>query len=251
MMKKIWHIGFGICISMILMFTVVPCLIQVEAPGSSLGIISIVPQLNGTSQNRETEPIKQEESKETISQVRLDVPQCVQENAYYCGCACAQMVLRYHDIEISQDELAKELHTHPVTGTEYEDLARVINHHVFKKAEITDMDPGYRVQTLAMNDTDPMIAKTFENRVKQDLASNDPVFVAVDVQALYPELNRGNHLILVIGYRCYERSERIAVYDILDPSYVVQDAVYGGWKTVPAQELIHAIISNEEPAYIW
>lgn len=253
-MKKCVLIVSGVCVSIAVLCFVFFDYSKKESDAQRLGAVSVFPQLDAYERKNPV-PIEEITEPETNIDsvpyhIRLNVPQSVQETSYYCGCAAAQMVLRYHGNEISQDDLAKELHTHPITGTEYADLARVLNHHLFGKEELTAIDPGYRVHTLAVND-DSDIALTFESRVKQDLASNDPVIVAVDVQALYPELNRGNHFVVVIGYRCNEQSERIAVYDILDPSYVVQDAVYGGWKTVPADELMQAIVSNVEPAYIW
>lgn len=207
------------------------------------------------STQKKTAPVSKEDS--VISQdvipyhKELKVPQSVQETSYYCGCAALQMVLRYHGIEKSQTELAKEMHTDPVTGTEYDDLARVANKYLFDTESASPQGSGYRVQRIAINDRNPLIEEVFEERVKQDIASQDPIFVAVDVKALYPQLHHGNHLIVIYGYECYDNREEIAWYKIIDPSYVIQDEVYGGRKRVSAKELINAIVTDEEPAYIW
>ncbi|MDD3049107.1 MAG: C39 family peptidase [Bacilli bacterium] len=194
---------------------------------------------------------KQENSYEELTKVHLDVPQSVQENNYYCVPASLQMVLRYHGIEKSQSQLAKDMHTDPITGTEYIDLANIANKYIFNNSNVTANDPGYHVQTLNRYDTNPEIAKIFEQRVKTDISTNDPVFVAIDVNSLYPELSSGNHIIVLTGYTIHTKTNEIAYYHYIDPFYKVQDAVYGGLKTVTSAELINAIVSNIEPAYIW
>ena len=65
---------------------------------------------------------------DTIQQEKLAIIQSVQENNYYCVPACIQMTLRYHAVNLSQSELAQQLHTDPVTGTEYADMAVVLEH---------------------------------------------------------------------------------------------------------------------------
>lgn len=61
----------------------------------------------------------------------LDIPQYVQETGYYCAVACLQSVMGYHGLYATQEELAKDLNTDPITGTEYEDLARVATSRIF------------------------------------------------------------------------------------------------------------------------
>lgn len=181
--------------------------------------------------------------------IRLDVPQSVQENNYFCVPACVQMVLRYHHIEVSQTQLSKDMHTDSITGTEYVDLANTMNFYLFHKTHIEGNEPGYRVQTLDINDHHAQNQTLFEQRVIHDIASNDPVFTAIDVKHLYPDLYHGNHMIIVIGYAMTH--DEIDYYYIIDPSYTIQDDVYGGLKIVERNELYQAIIYNEEPAYIW
>lgn len=198
------------------------------------------------NQQDEQPKIKEQDKQKVI---KLDVPQSVQENNYFCVPACVQMVLRYHHIEVSQMQLSKEMHTDTITGTEYIDLANTLNTYLFHKEHIEGNEPGYRVQTLAKNDQSSQSQTLFEQRVKADIASGDPVFTAIDVLGLYPDLYHGNHMIIVIGYR--STNDIIDDYYILDPSYTVQDQTYGGLKIVNRDELYQAIIHNEEPAYIW
>ena len=201
-----------------------------------------------TDPNQQDEqPQHKEQDKQKV--IKLDVPQSVQENNYFCVPACVQMVLRYHDIEVSQTQLSKEMHTDTVTGTEYIDLANTLNAYLFHKQHIEGNEPGYRVQTLAINDQSSQSQALFEQRVKSDIASHDPVFTAIDVMGLYPDLYHGNHMIIVIGYA--STNDVIDYYYIIDSSYTVQDQIYGGLKIVGRHELYQAIIHNEEPAYIW
>lgn len=187
----------------------------------------------------------------SLVKTQLTLTQSVQENNYYCVPACLQMVLRYKGIEKSQSELAKELNTKQTTGTEYVDLARVANKYLFNNENVKANEPGYHVQTITRYDENTQIVDDFERRVKTDISTNDPIFVAIDMNVLYPELSSANHLIVITGYAHYEDSEEIAYYYYIDPLYTVQDKVYGGLKIATREEMIKAIIVNVEPAYIY
>lgn len=206
-----------------------------------------------TDESEEDSDVNKSENTDHISstKVQLILNQCVQENSYFCVPACLQMVLKYKNIEKSQSELAVELNTKQNTGTEYVDLVRVANKYLFNNENVGHNELGYHIQTLNRYDRNPQIAIDFERRVKTDISSDDPVFVAIDVNALYPNLNRGNHMIVVTGYALEKGSDEIAFYYYIDPSYVVQDSIYGGLKKVTKEELINAIVINEEPAYIY
>ncbi|MDO4663569.1 MAG: C39 family peptidase [Erysipelotrichaceae bacterium] len=186
-----------------------------------------------------------------LEKINIQLVQSVQEKGYFCVPACLQMVLDHHGIHVSQEQLAKEMNTSQVTGTEYVDLARVANKYIFDQETAEPAGAGYRVQTLERNVNNSEIYKTFESRVKTDISTGDPVFAAIDNRILYPELASANHMVLVTGYSVYAGTDNIAYYYIMDPSYLVQDPVYGGVKTVTAEELMDAITSNVEPAYIW
>lgn len=183
--------------------------------------------------------------------VKIDLEQSIQENNYYCVPACVQMVLKLHGISVTQDQLAIEMHTSPSTGTEYIDLAQIVNKYVFKNINPSFGEPGYRVQTVKKNEDDETIYSLFEKRIREDIDTGDPIFVAIDTNALYPNISSANHMILVTGYTLYEGTNDIEYYYIVDPLYTVQDSVDKGLKIVAREALINAIVVNEEPAYIW
>lgn len=185
-----------------------------------------------------------------VDKIRLPLESIVQENNYYCVPACMQMVFRYKGIEKTQTELANEMNTSPTTGTEYADLARVANKYLFQNENVGPNDPGYHIQRISKNDTNPDIYTKFEQRVRQDISTNDPIFAAVDVHALYPQYKSANHMVLITGYALFAGTNNIAYYYYIDP-YYEQDSVYGGLKTITAEQLMNAIVTNEEPAYIW
>lgn len=186
-----------------------------------------------------------------LTKLILPVEQRIQETSYYCVPAVLQMVLNFKNISIPQEQLAMEMNTSSKTGTEYIDLARVANKYLFDNENVGDNDPGYHVQTIERNDSNPQIAIDFKERVKTNIKNNDPTFVAIDVNVLYPQLNSANHMILLVGYATYANTDNIAYYYYIDPSYAVQDSTNGGLKIVTEEELIKAIIQNVEPAYVW
>ncbi len=185
-----------------------------------------------------------------VDKIRLPLESIVQENNYYCVPACMQMVLRYKGIEKTQAELASEMNTSPTTGTEYVDLAKVANKYLFQNENVGPDEPGYHIQRISRYDANPDLYTQFERRVRQDIGTNDPIFAAVDVHALYPQHKSANHMVLITGYALFAGTNNIAYYYYIDP-YYEQDSVYGGLKTVTAEQLMNAIVVNEEPAYIW
>lgn len=191
------------------------------------------------------------DSNVTYTKKRIDLLQSVQENGYYCVPACVQMVLKLHGVTISQTQLAQEMNTHALTGTEYVDLARVINKYRFHNEYPKGNEPGYRIQTLSKGVWDQAAFDLLEKRVKEDIASNDPIFIAVELSTLYPELGLyANHMVLVTGYQV-DKEGNIVSYYIVDPYYKVQDSKYQGLKIFTKNEIYQALINNIEPAYIW
>ena len=158
---------------------------------------------------------EQSETDDEHKQNKLSIVQSMQETSYYCVPACIQMALRYHAIEStpSADE------------------------------------PGYHVQTLSPDDHTQDASETFSRRCIQNIDDGYPVFAAVDLNALYPALAHANHMVIVIGYE--KNKDQITSYYIIDPYPPVQDEVHRGLKQFTAQELVRAILVNEEPAYIW
>lgn len=185
----------------------------------------------------------------------LSVPQFVQENSYFCVPACLQMVLAFHGIQQSQATLAFQMNTSPITGTEYVDLAYVVNQYLFNCEVPTDQQVGYRVQRFSPLAT--MMSQEekdlFRQRIFLDISTQDPIFVAVNRNILYPELSAANHMVIIVGYALFEATNQLAYYYLIDPSYQVQDHLYGGLKVITEDELIKGIMLNEEKekAYIW
>ncbi|NMM95198.1 C39 family peptidase [Bifidobacterium oedipodis] len=182
--------------------------------------------------------------------VRLNVPTTLQEQGDWCVPAALQSVLTYKGIASDQATLAAAMNTQPVTGTEYVDLARVANAYLFGVESANPAGAGYHVQTIAIGDTSNETARTFAERVKADMATDDPVFAAVDVAALYPGFAHGNHIVVITGYNT-DGNGNITHYRYVDSMRGVQDPTYAGLKIVTAETMMHAIVTNEEPAYVW
>lgn len=89
--------------------------------------------------------------------------------------------------------MANELHTSPKTGSEYEDIARVVNQYIFGNSAPSTLEDGY------------------------------PSILAVDLHALYPNLGSANHVVLCVGYRTLPNENEIEYMYLLDPYYGVQD----------------------------
>ena len=137
-------------------------------------------------------------------------------------------------------------------------MARVLNSYLFPGTSIPSADePGYHVQTLSPDDHTQDASDTFSRRCVQNIDDGYPVFAAVDLNALYPALAHANHMVIVIGYEKNKDQitsyykDQITSYYIIDPYPPVQDEVHRGLKQFTAQELVRAILVNEEPAYIW
>lgn len=195
-------------------------------------------------------PVQNPSSEPIVVQNKLDIPQIVQETNIYCVPACLQMTFRYHNIETNQEDLAKQLKTSSTTGTEYIDMARVLNMYLFhKETLLDDQESGYRIQNINYNETSEEISDIFKKRVERNIQDGYPVFAAINLHSLYPSLPSANHMVVVNGYT--KENEEITSYYVIDPYGPVQDPVYGGQKIFTSDELIQAILENEEPAYLW
>lgn len=186
---------------------------------------------------------------EHTSSKQLQLPFHFQETSYYCVPACIQMVLEYYGIYETQEVLAKELHTSAVTGTEYVDMAKVLNRHMFGKEEVTLEEAGFRIQTLSRHDRDDMKKADISRRIKQNIDGNYPVIVAVDLKTVYPEYHvSANHMIIIHGYEMDETNTQLQSVMILDPYEKISQ--YNRSK-LDFSILYEALILNEEPAYIY
>lgn len=195
-----------------------------------------------------TDKTKQTETQ--TNRVMLEIPQRVQERSYWCMPAALQMILAYHGIDVSQATLAERMNARSDVGTVDVDLARVANAYLFGAEDSNPSGDGYHVQAIDRGDTDPAIASTFASRVKEGLSAGYPPIVTLDIHVLYPEIGHASHAVVIVGYDAVPDGS-IAQYYFIDPYYKVQDADYGGLKTASAEEMINAIVTNKEPAYIW
>lgn len=203
------------------------------------------------------EPVESEEPSEPVFEPEslapatstISIQPFMQENSYYCVPACVQSVLALHGVSLSQSELASEMRTDPVTGTEYVDFARVVNRYAFGVEQPGTGEPGYRVQTVAIHESDPNAKALFFERIQNDLKTNDPVFCAIDRQGVFSELSSANHMILVIGCQTSPDTNEIESFTLFDPyPYETHpEAIF----TVSPDLLWKSLVQNVEPAYIW
>ena len=181
----------------------------------------------------------------------IDVQMNLQETGYYCGPATVQAVLSYHGIYFTQANLALQLNTSNKTGTEYADVARVVNKHVFNNAYPGQGEPGYRAVIWTTGSAGYSARELFEARVIRDMETADPVFVAINLKTVYPALPKANHLVLVTGCTMDQITGRILSYVIDDPYGGSQPYTENGRKKIDADTLWNAINNNTEPGYIW
>lgn len=180
----------------------------------------------------------------------MDMRTFVQENKYYCVPACVQSVLHFHGIDALQSGLAAEMYTSEVTGTEYGDAARVLNTYLFGNPYPAPGESGYRCVILQQNGTDDSVMAQLEQNVVSDLATNDPVLIALDMGTLYPELPHETHMLVIYGAEITEDGH-ITNYYMIDPYPGVQDQTFAGRKVFTSAEVQAALNADDEPAYIW
>ncbi|MCR5794005.1 MAG: C39 family peptidase, partial [Solobacterium sp.] len=189
------------------------------------------------------------ENKTAFVRHRIELTQSVQEKTHYGGAAVVQMILRSHGIEKTQADLAAELNTSTVTGTEYADAARVLNTYLFSCEVPGPADPGYRVEYLTPGSVGSSVMDKLRDRVVRDVRTLDPIIIAINTNVLYPDLPKANHFVLITGYRTVD--DVITEYYIVDPSPDVQNSEYAGLKVFTIEEIRRAFDTNSEPAYIW
>lgn len=208
---------------------------------------------NKKEENEDLIPNSDKDNKEVnhVEKHKLEVVQSIQENGYYCVPATVQMALSYNGIQMSQDELALKLNTSSVTGTEYIELANVLNLLLFNKDHVEVNEAGYHIQTFEPNAMTSNDLNKLEKRIISNVETKDFTFVAVNMNALYSNMPVANHMILIVGYDIDTQSNTVTDYLYIDPYPEVQDTTYGGLKTISPANLMEAINSNEEPAYVY
>lgn len=179
------------------------------------------------------------------------VPAATQETRYYCGPAVLQSLLAYHGITASQEELAAQLKTDPVTGTEYEDLARVASIRIFGQEPVDEKASGYRAEMYKTRPFSDEEADLFLSRLASDLGNGDPVFIGLNCATTRPQDGvDAVHLVLAYGMSRDPKTQEIVSVDVMDPSYLAQkDGT--AYFTIPTATLIQAIRDCKEGAYVW
>lgn len=207
-------------------------------------------EIKKTEENESNSPISEDEKNDQqLEIISIPLVAHIQETNYYCVPACVQSVLELHGLNVSQKELADQMHTHEVTGTEYADLARVINSYVFDTETPVAGQPGYRVQTLTPHESSNEAKALFFERIKTDLNSSDPIFCAIDRSGIFSDLSSANHMILVTGGEMDPDTKELISLTIFDP-YPYENKG-GPFFTVSADQLWDSLAQNIEPAYIW
>ena len=148
--------------------------------------------------------------------------------------------MAYHGLYETQDVLAEELNTHHITGTEYEDLARVATNRIFANGG------GQYSYCIPSSDEDRTL---FEERVIQDMKTSDPVFCSINNAVMYGDVPDVVHEVVLVGVTVEDGHIVKAIF--FDPSYSRQDPYYGGLKYCSGDELWNAMINNREPGYVY
>ena len=91
----------------------------------------------------------------------------------------------------------------------------------------------------------------FESRVIRDMKTADPIFVAINLNIVYPSLSQGNDLVVITGCEIDNSTGTIVSYSILDSYDKSQPYTDHGKKNVSADTLWQAMNHNSEPGYIW
>ena len=181
---------------------------------------------------------------------RLEVPMQVQRAWNTCAPTTVSMMLACRRIDISQEQLAEEMGTDAHFGTHNANAIQVLNQHLFGYPEPTDGQAGYRLETVKSSSSNSIDMRLFKERLKKNIDAGYPLYYTFDNSKMYPGRS-GEHNVIGIGYELNsDASDIIGVYYI-DPSYTVQDPVYGGLKKVTPQELLTAMLTCQEPNYAW
>lgn len=204
---------------------------------------------SSASGSQEEAPV-QETEKALQLKHRLEVPMQVQRAWNTCAPTTVSMMLACRGINISQEQLAEEMGTDAHFGTHNANAIQVLNQHLFGYPAPTDGQAGYRLETVKSSSPNSTDMRLFKERLKKNIDAGYPLYYTFDNSIMYPGRS-GEHNVIGIGYELNsDASDIIGVYYI-DPSYTVQDPVYGGLKKVTPQELLTAMLTCQEPNYAW
>ena len=208
------------------------------------------------SSSQTSEKVREEEtqpsSKEASSPIRkrLEVPMQIQRAWNTCAPTSVSMILAYRGVQASQEELARAMGTDETFGTHNVNAIRVLNQYLFGYAEVPAGQAGYHLATVTSSASNSEDMRLFKERLRKNIDDGYPLYYTIDNASIYPG-HKGEHNVVGTGYELSaDGSDVLAVYYI-DPSYTVQDPVYGGLKKVTPEELLTAMCACQEPNYAW
>ncbi|MCF0259422.1 MAG: C39 family peptidase [Erysipelotrichaceae bacterium] len=191
------------------------------------------------------ETVQQPDSVKTEPvQLRLQVPESVQETGWWCGPAALQMVSGCFGLSFSQQELADLMHASPATGTEYEDLARTVTDLIF-----TQTGRSGQYTAVLFTSADGHLRSEFEERALQDLRTGSPVFAAINPALMYQDAVSQAHQTVIYGADVNEEGNAERWY-YLDPSSQ-RTSEYGQKYWCTADEMWNAMLNCPEPGYVY
>ena len=182
--------------------------------------------------------------------VRLNVPLIIQRYWNYCAPATVSMMLASRGINIDQAQLASEMGTDESFGTHNSNAIRVLNRYMFGYDAPYGNQAGYRLATVSNPSSDSEDMRLFKQRLIQNINDGYPMYYTFDNSKMYPGRS-GEHNVIGVGYVLTADGSDVAYVYYLDPSYMVQDPVYGGLKIVSPEELLNAMVTCMEPNYGW
>lgn len=208
------------------------------------------------SSSQTSEKVREEEtqpsSKEASSPIRkrLEVPMQIQRAWNTCAPTSVSMILAYRGVQASQEELARAMGTDETFGTHNVNAIRVLNQYLFGYAEVPAGQAGYHLAPVTSSASNSEDMRLFKERLRKNIDDGYPLYYTIDNASIYPG-HKGEHNVVGTGYELSaDGSDVLAVYYI-DPSYTVQDPVYGGLKKVTPEELLAAMCACQEPNYAW
>ena len=208
------------------------------------------------SSSQTSEKVREEEtqpsSKEAPSPIRkrLEVPMQIQRAWNTCAPTSVSMILAYRGVQASQEELARAMGTDETFGTHNVNAIRVLNQYLFGYAEVPAGQAGYHLAPVTSSASNSEDMRLFKERLRKNIDDGYPLYYTIDNASIYPG-HKGEHNVVGTGYELSaDGSDVLAVYYI-DPSYTVQDPVYGGLKKVTPEELLAAMCACQEPNYAW
>ena len=211
---------------------------------------------NQSSPSQTSEKVREEEtqssSKEASSPIRkrLEVPMQIQRAWNTCAPTSVSMILAYRGVQASQEELARAMGTDETFGTHNVNAIRVLNQYLFGYAEVPAGQAGYHLATVTSSAPNSEDMRLFKERLRKNIDDGYPLYYTIDNASIYPG-HKGEHNVVGTGYELSaDGSDVLAVYYI-DPSYTVQDPIYGGLKKVTPEELLAAMCACQEPNYAW